>query len=155
MKLLTTHCRLKPATTLLVKKGFTLIELMLVIAIIGTLAAIAVPKFADLMRKAREGSTKGNLGVLRSCIRIYYARNEGEFPTKLFVLTTQYIETLPVTRIGAYGHPDKTDEMTATNDVDASSGGGWVYPDSSSTEFGHVWVNCTHKDTKQQIISSW
>ncbi|MEW6557247.1 MAG: type II secretion system protein [Elusimicrobiota bacterium] len=135
--------------------GFTLVELMVVIAIVGTLAAIAVPRFADLMRKAREGSTKGNLGVLRSCIRIYYARNEGEFPSNLAGLTTQYIEELPLTRIGAYGHPDKTDEMTATNDIDADTGGGWVYPDSSSSDFGKVWVNCTHKDTKQEIISTW
>jgi prepilin-type N-terminal cleavage/methylation domain-containing protein len=48
------------------QKGFTMIELMIVVAIIGILAAIALPKFADMIEKSREGSTKGNIGALKS-----------------------------------------------------------------------------------------
>ena len=59
------------------KKGFTLIELMIVVAIIGILAAIAIPKFADLIRKSNEGATKGNLGSVRSALSIYFADNDG------------------------------------------------------------------------------
>ena len=62
-------------------QGFTLIELMIVISILGVLATIAIPKFANLIRKSREGATKGNLGSIRSAITIYYANNEGVFPT--------------------------------------------------------------------------
>ena len=43
------------------QKGFTLVELMIVVAIIGVLAAVAIPKFADMLEKSREGATKGNL----------------------------------------------------------------------------------------------
>ena len=134
-------------------KGFTLIELMVVIAIIGTLAAIAIPKFAELMRKAKEGSTKGNLGVLRSCLRIYYASNDGTFPGTLSVMIPKHIEELPPVRIGDYNHLDRNGERADTLDSDTVAG--WVYPAPGSYDFGRVWVNCTHLDTKQIIISSW
>ncbi|MDO8734379.1 MAG: type II secretion system protein, partial [Elusimicrobiota bacterium] len=62
------------------KKGFTLIELMIVVAIIGILAAIAIPKFADLIKKSKEGSTKGSLGAIRSALTIYYGEQEGVYP---------------------------------------------------------------------------
>ncbi|HAX61097.1 MAG TPA: prepilin-type cleavage/methylation domain-containing protein [Elusimicrobia bacterium] len=134
--------------------GFTLIELMIVVAILGTLAAIAVPRFAELMRKAKEGSTKGNLGVLRSCIKTYYAKNEGIYPTTMTDgIIPEYLEELPPARIGAYEHPERSGETSTDND--ASLTDGWVYPDSSSSMFGNVWVNCTHPDTKGIIISSW
>ncbi|MFH0948064.1 MAG: type II secretion system protein [Elusimicrobiota bacterium] len=138
----------KPLTT----SGFTLLELVIVIAILGVLVAIAMPKWIDLMRKAKEGSTKGNLGVLRSCVKIYYAKNEGIYPNAMTGgIVPEYLEELPPVRIGY--HPERNGETAVTND--ASSTDGWVYPDSSSSDFGKLWVNCTHLDTKQIIISTW
>lgn len=61
-------------------KGFTLIELMLVVAIVGLLAAIAIPKFGNMVDKAREAAVKANIGNLRSALAIYYADNEGIYP---------------------------------------------------------------------------
>src|SRR5262249_14089930 len=63
-----------------VSKGFTLIELMIVVAIIGILAAIAIPQFANLVSKSQEGRTKANLGTLRSALSIYYGDTEGWYP---------------------------------------------------------------------------
>lgn len=60
--------------------GFTIIELMLVSAIIGLLASIAIPKFANLIDKSRESTLKGSLGSLRSALEIYYVDNEGIYP---------------------------------------------------------------------------
>lgn len=66
-----------------INKGFTLVELMVVVAIIGIIASIVIPKFADMIRKAKEATTKGNLGTLRSGVKIYYAGNEGIYPRPL------------------------------------------------------------------------
>lgn len=62
-------------------RGFTLIELMTVVTIIGLLSAIALPKFADWVVKARETSVKGGIGALRSALSIYYADNAGQVPS--------------------------------------------------------------------------
>ncbi len=63
------------------QKGFTLIELMIVVAIIGILAAIAIPNFLNLKDKAIWGTAKANLDVMRSALAAYAANNEtNKFP---------------------------------------------------------------------------
>src|ERR1700757_3818100 len=95
------------------KSGFTLIELMIVVAIIGILAAIAIPRFAEMIRKSAEGSSKGNLGAIRSALSIYYGDMEGQFPSDLQYLTvnTKYLgQQMPISKAPNY-HPDSTAEL--------------------------------------------
>src|SRR5438105_15165429 len=60
--------------------GYTLIEVLIVVVIIGILASIAIPMFSNLIDKANEGTTRGNLGTLRSALSIYYTDTEGQYP---------------------------------------------------------------------------
>ena len=49
------------------KRGFTLIELMIVVAIIGILAAIAIPNFIKFQAKSKQSEAKTNLKAIRPC----------------------------------------------------------------------------------------
>ena len=61
------------------QKGFTLIELMIVVVIIGILAAIAIPNFIAMQNRAKEGSTKSNMHTLQLSAEDYGVQNDGAY----------------------------------------------------------------------------
>ena len=62
-------------------KGFTLIELMIVVVIIGILAAIAIPNFVSMQDRAKEGRVKGNMHTLQTGVEDFAIQNSGQYPT--------------------------------------------------------------------------
>ena len=61
-------------------KGFTLIELMIVVVIIGILAAIAIPNFISMQDRAREGSVKSNMHTVQLAVEDFAVQNDGTYP---------------------------------------------------------------------------
>ena len=78
------------------RKGFTLIELMVVLTIVGVLMGIAVPQYKNSVLKAKETVLKENLFVMRRCIREFY-QDKRRYPHTLEELVQEkYLNVLPV-----------------------------------------------------------
>lgn len=138
------------------KKGFTLIELMVVIAIIGILTAITLPRFTDVTASAKVAQVQGNLANLRTAIGIFYAKNDS-YPTyegsaalnrsskesdissdgNLSEKFTEFYSrsTMPSTpagRVGAAPLPESNRVV-----AERSNDGGWLYIEKE----GYIYAN--------------
>ena len=100
-----------------IQKGFTLIELMIVVAIIGILAAVAIPQYQDYTVKAKLSKVTGVAAPIKTALALYN-QEQGGFP----------ITADPWTTIGLSTSPTATNEVAAyawtgvTNPVGANTG---------------------------------
>ena len=78
------------------KKGFTLIELMIVIAIIAILAAILVPNFMRARASGQLTACESNIKNEGTALEMYATDNVGRYPTAMADLTPDYLQKLPI-----------------------------------------------------------
>ena len=100
------------------KKGFTLIELLIVVVIIGILAAIAIPKFANTKEKAYVASMKSDLRNLITAQEAYYSDNNQSYAQSTTNLGTNYKASTGITVV--LGNVNSTGwQATATTPLTA------------------------------------
>ena len=76
------------------EKGFTLIELIVVVAVLGVLATLVIPKVVNIKEDAQTATDKANEKIIRNALERYYAEH-GEYPDDLSTLEGDYLDEIP------------------------------------------------------------
>jgi prepilin-type N-terminal cleavage/methylation domain-containing protein len=87
------------------RKGFTLVELLIVVLILGALAMIAVPRIVESASTAKTNACATNIDLMNSQVELWSARHDGSYPTLVAITgdPNYFPEGLPVCpKGGAY-----------------------------------------------------
>ncbi len=121
------------------KAGFTLIELVIVIVILGILASLALPKFVDIVTDAKMSATKGGLGALRAVVALKYSKTIVGGGTTLpsTIDATDFFDgKLPVNKLNDQSIINLTAAAVTGDTVTSASG--WWYVTGTGTAAGQA-----------------
>lgn len=111
-------------------RAFTLVEILIVVVILGILAAIVIPQFTNASQEATASSLRSQLQTIRSQIELFRVRNNGSLPTLVAdqwdpLVDDDYLQAAPV------------NSLTGTSTVAAADGAGvaWVYDNATGEIF--------------------
>lgn len=142
------------------KKGFTLVEILIVVVILGILAAIVIPQFTDASTQAQESSLAADLQTLRSQIELFKVQHGDMFPhlapactaATLDVLFQQtdrtgavYVAGAATGPFGPYMRKMPTNQFNGQDSVN-TAGGGTIGDNSHGWEYNPVTANIVPDD---------
>lgn len=124
--------------------GFTLIELVIIIVVLGILAAVAIPKYQDITGEAKEAAARGALGGIRSGITIFYANQAvttgtATWPTvsELETSGTVMAQVMPKNPFQLSASAPDSLVTGVTKGTIVGVRGGWAY----NATTGEIWPN--------------
>src|SRR5678815_5075399 len=144
------------------KSGFTLVEILIVVIILGILAAIVIPQFTNASQDARESSLLSQLQTLRSQIELYKLQHKDKLPdlvTNWNPMTTKtdidgttvgaldygpYMQSAPTNPVNTLSNVTNGDSALAGASADC----GFIYDYNAGAGTGRIWGTATDKRTK-------
>lgn len=125
------------------QKGFTLIELMIVVAIIGILAAVAIPAYNDYIKKSKVSEANMLFSGFKTEVGTFYS-DAGHYPALMATLTSQgfvdvgtYVTLMTYTYDAAY--PQIVMDLDGFPAANAQIGWKWVNQTGDADTAGDMW----------------
>ncbi len=121
------------------RKGFTLIEILIVVVILGILAAIVIPQFTDASTQASEASVRSQLQTIRGQLELYKVQNADTYPLLVAngwtdLVTNDYLQANPRNPLMPAGSQDTVSAPAGTgawywdgDDLTANDGAGATF----------------------------
>lgn len=118
--------------------AFTLVELLIVVIILGILAAVVIPQFSDASTDARVSSLVTNLATIRGQLEFYKMQHNGNYPTSIATFAAQMTAGTNAagaagTDFGPYLQRIPNNPFTNTSTVVSTGAGAWLYIQATGT----------------------